>query len=107
MIWLEADEQIELKEQIDAKKIELEIKRDQVIAILNYLADLRQIELAQIPFKDEATYHRFVHRLPSNKENRNENQKIPHGTVKRRKPGEIPEWKKQQLQDNENCQKTG
>lgn len=107
MIWLEADERIEQKEQTEAKRIELKIQTEHVCAILKYLADLRVIELEQIPFKDEAAYHRFIHRLPSQKENRDENHKIPYGTVKRRKPGEIPEWKKQrQLHDN-NCQKTG
>ncbi|MBQ7731929.1 MAG: hypothetical protein IJT68_08855 [Lentisphaeria bacterium] len=107
MIWLEADERIETKEQFEEKKIELQIRQEQATAILNSLVDLKQIGLAQIPFASETEAIDFIYRLPSNKGARDEERKNLRWTMKRRKPGEIPAWKKQRQNQDNNCQKTG
>ena len=86
----------------------MSIRRDQTIALLNTLSDIRHIELMKLPFSDEFKRQKFILNLPSNRGNKTEEMKKMLATAKKRKPGEIPEWKKQRLkQNNDNCQKTG
>ena len=108
MIWLEADERIEREEQFEEKKTRLEIQRNHIDAVLTVLADIRQIEMFQIPFSSDTEYKDFLYSLPSYKGDKKQAKEDLRWTVKQRKPGEIPEWKKKQLQDKpEPASKTG
>ena len=112
MIWLEADERIEEKEAFENKKTELEIKRNQVHALLKVLWDIRRIGIRQIAatFPSNIDFMDFIYSMPSYEGDAKKAKEQMRWTVKQRKPGEIPEWKKQrQNQNNDTCQiqKTG
>lgn len=107
MIWLEADERIEQEEAFEARKTELSIRWDQLEVLLKVMQDLRWIALCNTPLKEDKVDD-FINRLPSNKNKEPDKPQRKRSTVKKRKPGEIPEWKKRRAkQNNDNCQKTG
>lgn len=107
VIWLEADERIERKERFEEKKKELEIQAIHVQAVVDILSDIRHIEIAQMPLSRNELMD-FISHLPSFIKDAKKEQKETRWTVKQRKPGEVPEWKKKlQQKNNETCQKTG
>ena len=112
MIWLEADEAIAEKDRFEEKKTELDIQKGRVQFVADILADIRQIALAQIPLTG-TEYMDFIYSLPSFKGDKEKAMKETRWTATMRKPGEIPEWKKKQLQnkdkspDQEPAKKTG
>ena len=70
------------------------------------MQDLRLIALCNTPLKQDRVDD-FINSLPSNKDKKTDKPRT-RSTVKKRKPGEIPEWKKKRAkQNNDNCQKTG
>ena len=107
MIWLEADEHIEREEAFETRKTELSIRWEQLEVLLKVIQDLRFIAICNTPLKKEKI-DEFIDSLPSNKNKETDDKPRLRSTVKMRKPGEIPEWKKKRLeQKNDNCQKTG
>jgi hypothetical protein len=111
VIWLEADERIEAEMRFEEKKAELEIQRNHVSSILTMLCDLRKIGMRQIAstFASEIDYNDFLYSMPSFKGDAKKAKAEMRWTVKTRKPGEIPEWKRKLQNQNNTCQtpKTG
>ena len=102
MIWLRTDERIEKEEQLELKKCEAKVSRERDNMLFDMLADIRQIQLSQIPFKDKNDLNVFLTRLPSYRGNAKKDQEKRRWKVTQRMPGEIPEWKKQKMKEQEN-----
>lgn len=99
VIWLQADELLEKLERVEAQKMEMKIQRERFGALTKILADLRHIQLSKMYFKTDHAFRDFLTTLPSYDGDARKNKEERRWKVKKRKPGEIPEWKKQRLAD--------
>ena len=112
LIWLETDERIEEEERIEEKKVELSIQGERILSLTTVLSDLRYIQIAKLPL-NQSELKDFLISLPSFKGDKKKAKEDLRWKVKQRKPGEIPEWKKQRMKqqnnstDQEPAKKTG
>ena len=97
IIWIRADERLEKEQKLELKKAELKIERERISAIFTLLSDLRHIQLSKMYFKTDASFQDFLSTLPSHKKDGPNEKQERRWKVKKRKPGEIPEWKKKLL----------
>ena len=97
VIWLQADERLEKREELELRKSELAIDRERVKAFFTILSDLRHIQLSKMYFKTDMAFRDFLTTLPSYSGDAKKDKEERRWKVKKRKPGEIPEWKKKRL----------
>lgn len=97
VIWLEAAERIDELEKLEIRKNELRIERERFELTFNVLADLRHIQLSKMYFKTDTGFSDFLTTLPSFKGDAKKTKEDRRWKVKRRNPGEMPEWKKKKL----------
>lgn len=99
-MWLKADERLEKKEKLELKKSELTIERERVKAMYAILSDLRHIQLSKMYFKTDLAFRDFLTTLPSYEGDAKKDKEERRWKVKKRKAGEIPEWKKARQKTN-------
>ena len=97
MLWLQADERLEKKEKLELKKSELAIERERIKALFTIISDLRHIQLSKMYFKTDAAFKDFLTTLPSFSGDAKKDKQERRWKVTKRKPGEIPAWKKKRL----------
>jgi|GEM_PF-6991902 len=97
VIWLEAAEKIEELDKLEIRKSELKIERERYELMFNVMADLRHIQLSKMYFKTDVAFKDFLDTLPSFKGDAKKNKADRRWKIRKREPGEIPEWKKKQL----------
>lgn len=97
MLWLRTDERLEKQEKLELKKSELTVERDRFKALLNMISDLRHIQLQKMDFTTNAAFQDFLTTLPSYQGDARKEKQERRWKVTKRKPGEIPEWKKKRL----------
>ena len=78
----------------------MEIERERVKALFTILNDLRHIQLSKMYFKSKLEFNDFLTTLPSYTGDAKKEKEAHRWKVKKRKPGEIPEWKKKKLENN-------
>ena len=94
MLWLQTDERLERQDKLELKKSELKIEQERVKALFLYLSDLRHIQLNKMYFKTDIAFKDFLTTLPSYQGDAQEDRQKRRWKVTKRKPGEIPAWKK-------------
>ena len=97
MLWLQADERLEKKEKLELKKSELAIERERIKALFTIISDLRHIQLSKMYFKTDAAFKDFLTTLPSYQGDAKKEKQEMRWKVTKRKPGELPAWKKKRL----------
>lgn len=97
MLWLQADERLEKKEKLELKKSELTIERERIKALFTIISDLRHIQLSNMYFKTDAALKDFLTTLPSYSGDAKKDKQERRWKVTKRKPGELPPWKKKRL----------
>ena len=97
MLWLQADERLEKKEKLELKKSELAIERERIKALFTIISDLRHIQLSKMYFKTDAAFKDFLTTLPSYSGDAKKDKQERRWKVTKRKPGELPAWKKKRL----------
>lgn len=97
MIWLQADELLENEGKREIAKAEAAVRYENLKAVYGVLCDLRQIQIHKIPFKDINELKDFLTTLPSYHGDAQKDREARRWKVTKRKPGEIPEWKKRKL----------
>ena len=97
MLWLRTDERLEKQEKLELKKSELTVERDRFKALLNMISDLRHIQLQKMDFTTNAAFQDFLTTLPSYSGDAKKDKQERRWKVTKRKPGEIPPWKKKRL----------
>lgn len=94
MLWLCADERLEKKNQLELEKAKLEIERERIKALFEIISDLRHIQLNRMYFKTDTAFQDFLTTMPSYHGDAKKDRQERRWKVTKRKPGEIPEWKK-------------
>ena len=61
------------------------------------ISDLRHIQLSKMYFKTDIAFRDFLTTLPSYSGDAEKDRQERRWKVTKRKPGEIPEWKKKRL----------
>ncbi len=97
MLWLQADERLEKQNELELKKSELTIERERFKALFLVLSDLRHIQLSKLYFKTDGAFQDFLTTLPSRKGDAKKDTQERRWKVTKRKPGELPPWKKAKL----------
>lgn len=97
MIWIQADELLEEEGKREIAKAEAKIRYENLKAVFEVLCDLRHIQIRKMPFTDENAYKDFLTTLPSYRGDAKKDREARRWKVTKRKPGEIPEWKKRKL----------
>ena len=97
MLWLQADERLEKQRELEFTKSRLEIERERIKALFTIIFDLRHIQLSKMYFKTDMAFRDFLTTLPSYSGDAKKDKEERRWKVKKRKPGEIPEWKKKRL----------
>jgi len=97
VLWLQVDEQLEKQIELEFTKSRLEIERERVKALFIIISDIRHIQLSKMYFKTDAAFKDFLTTLPSYQGDAQKEKQERRWKVKKRKPGEIPAWKKKRL----------
>jgi len=93
VIWLEVADQVEEERKLSEIKADWECRK----AFSLILQDIRLIALNLIPFKSDMAFKDFLTTLPSYDGDAKKAKEDNRWKVKKRKPGEVPEWKKKRL----------
>lgn len=100
MIWLQADERLEDEGKREIAKAEAAVRYENLKVVFEVLCDLRHIQIHKIPFKDQNELKDFLTTLPSYHGDAQKDRETRRWKVTKRKPGEIPEWKRKKLAAN-------
>ncbi len=99
VIWLNALERMKQKEadELELAKskvdnLKFEANRELMTAMILVVQDVRKICFSQLPFSSNSQMDNYINNLPSMKDKKEEHGTIPHGTVRKLEPGEVPKW---------------
>lgn len=99
MLWLQADERLEKQRELEFTKSRLEIERERIKALFAIIFDLRHIQLSKMYFKTDAAFKDFLTTMPSCRGDAKKEKQEMRWKVTKRKPGELPPWKKKRLEE--------